>query len=136
MATNKKKISYTIRQKKKLRLRKRISGTAECPRVCVYRSSKHVYAQIVDDVNRKTLASASTLEKDVLSRVKDAPEEMCPNDSRSTKSVAAAHAVGLIIGSRAKENGIEKVVFDRNGYLFHGRVRAVAEGARSAGLNF
>ena len=136
MAMNKKKIRYTIRQRKKYRLRKKISGAPGCPRVCVYRSAKHTYAQIIDDTSGKTLASASTLEKDVLDKLGEAPEDLCPNDARSNKSIAAAHAVGLVVAERAKKEGCEKAVFDRNGFIFHGRVKAVAEGARKGGLNF
>lgn len=136
MATNKKRIRHTIRERKKYRLRKKITGSQACPRVCVFRSAKHTYAQIIDDVSGKTLASASTLEKDVLDKVGGTPEELCPNDARSKKSIAAAHAVGIVVGERAKKEGLEKVIFDRNGYVYHGRVKAVAEGARQAGLNF
>lgn len=109
-----------VRQKRHGRVRLKISGTAECPRLNVFRSNKNIYAQIIDDVAGVTLVSASTLDKEV---------------SGETKTDAAT-AVGALIGKRATEKGIKKVVFDRGGYLYHGRVAALADAARENGLEF
>jgi large subunit ribosomal protein L18 len=109
------------RDKIKKGIRKRISGSAERPRLSVYRSNKGIYAQIIDDVAGKTLVSASSLSKD-----------FSATGSKSDQSVA----VGKLIAEKAKAAGIEAVVFDRNGYLYHGRVKQLAEGAREGGLNF
>ena len=109
------------RLKRHKRVRAKISGTPECPRLDVFRSAKHIYAQIIDDVNGVTLASASSLDKAI---------------EGYGGNVAAATAVGKLIAERAKAKGIENVVFDRGGYLYHGRVQALAEGAREGGLNF
>ncbi|WP_295767663.1 50S ribosomal protein L18 [uncultured Mucilaginibacter sp.] len=102
-------------------IRKRISGSAERPRLSVFRSNKGIYAQIIDDVAGKTLVSASSLSKDFSS-----------DGSKGEQSVA----VGKLIAEKAKAAGIESVVFDRNGYLYHGRIKQLAEGAREGGLNF
>ena len=107
------------RLRRRRRVRGKISGTAECPRLNVFRSAKHIYAQIIDDVKGVTLVSASTVEKDF--------EGFGGNKD-------AAKKVGQIIGKRAIEKGIEKVVFDRGGYLYHGRVAELADGARESGL--
>ena len=104
------------------RVRGKISGTPECPRLDVFRSAKHMYAQIIDDVNGKTLCAASTLEKDF--------------SGKSTGNAEAAKAVGQMIADKAKKLGIENVVFDRGGFIYHGRVKALAEGARENGLKF
>ncbi len=112
------------RIKRKLRIRKKISGTAERPRLCVYRSLNHIYAQLIDDENGKTLCSASTVEKSLKEGLK------------STKSKEAAELIGKTIAERAIKNGIDKVVFDRNGYLYHGRIKVLADAARAAGLKF
>jgi large subunit ribosomal protein L18 len=112
------------RERRKLRIRQRIAGDAERPRLSVFRSAKHIYAQAVDDALGKTLAHASTLSRDV--RV--AAEE----DSK----LDAAKKVGQTIAKLLLEKGVDKVVFDRNGYLYHGRIRALAEAAREAGLKF
>jgi large subunit ribosomal protein L18 len=105
-------------------MRKSIAGTTEQPRLCVHRSSRHVRAQIVDDQTGSTLVSASSLDKEVRSAIKGGG------------NVAAAKVVGKIIAERAKAKGIENVVFDRGGYQYHGRVQALAEAAREAGLKF
>ena len=107
-----------------MRMRNKISGTAERPRVNVYRSSKHIYAQVIDDTKGVTLVTASTLEEAVKEQVK------------STGSTEAAAVVGKLVGERAKEQGIESVTFDRGGYIYHGQVKSRAEGLREAGLNF
>lgn len=114
----------TIRQKRHRRVRRNLSGTAEAPRLNVYRSLNHIYVQVIDDTKGVTIASASTMEKAIKEKVAD-----------MTK-VEAAKVVGQMAGERAKAKGVEKVVFDRGGYLYTGRVKAVAEGAREAGLNF
>ena len=114
----------TERQRRHARVRKKISGTAETPRLNVYRSLNHIYVQLIDDVKGVTLCSASTMEKDVKAEIKD-----------MTKT-EAAKAVGKRAAAKALANGIKKVVFDRGGYLYTGRVQAVADGAREAGLNF
>ena len=111
-----------VRMKRHLRVRNKVSGTAECPRLNVYRSTNHIYAQIIDDVAGVTLVSASTIAKDV-------------NGKAKTKSEAAT-AVGTCLAEKAKAKGIETVVFDRGGYLYTGRVKALADGARAAGLKF
>ena len=110
-----------MRLKRHIRVRGKISGTAECPRLNVFRSNANIYAQIIDDVNGVTLASASTLDKDF---------------EGATGNVEAAKKVGAMVAERAKAKGIEVVVFDRGGYIYHGRVAALAEGAREAGLKF
>ena len=112
------------RQRRKLRIRHKVSGTAERPRLTVFRSLKHIYAQVVDDVDGKTLAHASTLSKDVKGAVAD-----------DTKKDAATK-VGEAIAKQLKAKGVTKVVFDRNGYMYHGRIQALADGARKAGLEF
>lgn len=112
------------RQRRRLRIRRRLSGTAQRPRISVFRSHQHTYAQIIRDDSGHTLVAASTLDPELRGKFK------------STKSVEAAYAVGLLLGRRAKEAGLTEVVFDRGGYPYHGRVKAVAEGAREAGLKF
>ena len=119
-----KKDRKEIREKKHKRIRLHLKGTADCPRLCVYRSNKHIYAQIVDDDAQKTLASASTVEKSVKAELE------------RTDDVAAAAYVGRVIGRRAVDLGIKEVVFDRGGYVYHGKVAALADGAREAGLDF
>ena len=106
------------------RVRKKVFGTAERPRLCVYKSLKYIYAQIIDDEKGHTLVAASSLEPEIKSRL------------TSTKSIEAAQYVGKVIAERAKEKGITKVVFDRGGYPYHGRVKALADAAREAGLEF
>ena len=112
------------RLKRKKRIRKKLIGTENRPRLCVFRSAKHIYAQLVDDSVGRTLVAASSMEKDV----RQAPE--------TTNKIAVANTVGKIIGQRALEKGVKQVVFDRNGFLYHGRIKAVSEGAREAGLKF
>ena len=118
-----KRISGEIRRKQRVRtqLRKQANGRM---RLSVHRSGKHIYAQLIDDKSGVTLAAASTLDKELRASVKNGA------------TVDAAKAVGLLIGKRAKEKKLEHVVFDRGAFLFHGRVKAVADGAREAGLNF
>ncbi|NMA35013.1 MAG: 50S ribosomal protein L18 [Clostridiaceae bacterium] len=113
-----------IRQRKHERVRKRISGTPERPRLNVFRSLKHIYAQIIDDTTGSTLVSASTVDEALKGKL----------NSGSNKE--AAREVGKLLARKALEKGITKVVFDRGGYLYHGRVRELAEGAREGGLEF
>ena len=110
------------RLKRHDRIRKKISGTSEKPRLCVYRSLKHIYVQIVDDSTGNTLVAASTLDKEL--------------KGNSGGDLKAAEAVGKLAAQKAVEKGIVDVVFDRGGYLYHGRIKALADAARSAGLNF
>jgi large subunit ribosomal protein L18 len=112
------------RLKRKKRIRKHLVGTQERPRLNVFRSSKHIYAQIIDDEQGHTLVAASSLEK----VVKEQPE--------FENKIAAAGFIGKLIGERAIKKGLKKVVFDRGGFLFHGRVKAVSDGARESGLDF
>lgn len=112
------------RQRRHDRVRKKVSGTAETPRLSVYRSLNHIYAQVIDDVKGVTICSASTLEKDVKAAIKD----MTKTD--------AAKLVGKTVAEKAAKKGVKEVVFDRGGYLYTGRVQALADGAREAGLNF
>ena len=109
------------RAKIKRRIRKKISGTAMVPRLSVYRSKKQIYAQIIDDISGKTLASAASLKNEAAQKV---------------AKLNQATMVGKLIADKAKKAGIETVVFDRNGYLYHGRVKSLAESAREAGLKF
>jgi len=110
------------RKKRHMRIRKRLVGSAVRPRLNVFRSSKHIYAQLIDDTTGNTLASASSLDKEL--------------GLKYGGNVEAAAAVGELIAKRAKEKGLTEVVFDRGGYLYHGRVKALAEAAREAGLQF
>ena len=110
-----------MRLKRHVRVRGKISGTPECPRLNVFRSNANIYAQIIDDVAGVTLVSASSLEKTFTEKGSDK---------------AAAHAIGKLVAERAVEKGITSVVFDRSGYVYHGRIKELAEGAREGGLNF
>lgn len=112
------------RARRKLRIRRKISGKSERPRLSIFRSGRHVYAQVVDDVDGKTLAAASTLSRDLKGSLE--------NDNKTD----AAKKVGALIAKICLERKIDKVVFDRNGYLYHGRVKALADAAREAGLQF
>jgi large subunit ribosomal protein L18 len=122
MIQNKK---YDRWKKKKASIRKRVTGTPERPRLTIYRSAKHVYAQIIDDTSGKTLVSASTISKDLREELKAVKSEM-----------EVCKLVGKYTAKRALEKKIQNVVYDRNGYLYHGRVKAVADGAREGGLKF
>jgi large subunit ribosomal protein L18 len=113
-----------LRKKKHLRIRNKISGTTERPRLNVYRSNKNIYAQIIDDVNRITLVSASTV------------EAALKNDVKYGGNKEAAKEVGKLLAQRAVEKGVKLVVFDRGGYIYHGRVKELADAAREAGLEF
>ncbi|MBR3103475.1 MAG: 50S ribosomal protein L18 [Lachnospiraceae bacterium] len=113
-----------VREKKHLKIRNRFSGTAERPRLAVFRSNNHMSVQVIDDSAGKTLVAASTMEKDIKAKLE------------KTNNVEAAKALGEIIAKRALDKGIETVVFDRGGYIYHGKVAALAEAAREAGLQF
>ena len=119
-----KKNSNVARKKRHLRVRKNISGSAERPRLNVYRSLNHIYAQIIDDVAQNTIVSASTLDEELKSKL------------NGTGNKEAAKAVGALVAKRAIEKNIKNVVFDRGGYIYHGRVKELAEAAREAGLEF
>jgi large subunit ribosomal protein L18 len=135
MATQGKKVAKTARQKRKLRIRQRVEGTVGRPRLSIFRSAKHTYAQVISDVDSKTIASASTLDEQVKSTITKLAKDAKDGKS-SSKSVCAARAVGLVLAERAKAAQVGQVVFDRNGFLFAGRVKALADGAREGGLNF
>ena len=113
-----------IRAKKHMKIRNRFSGTAERPRLAVFRSNKHMYAQIIDDVAGNTLVSASTTEKDIKAELEN------------TDDVAAAAYLGTVIAKRALEKNITEVVYDRGGFVYQGKIKALAEAAREAGLQF
>ena len=119
-----KKSRSEVRVKKHKKLRNRFSGTTECPRLAVLRSNNHMYAQIIDDTVGNTLVSASTLQKEVKANLE------------KTNDVNAAAYLGKVIAERALEKGIKDVVFDRGGFIYHGKVQALADAAREAGLNF
>ena len=119
-----KKSRAEVRTKKHSRMRNRFSGTAERPRLSVFRSNNHMYAQVIDDIAGNTLVSASTLEKDVKAELE------------KTNNVEAAAYLGTVIAKRALEKGIKTVVFDRGGFIYQGKVAALAEAAREAGLEF
>ena len=117
-------IRHQARLKRKKRIRKKIHGTPQRPRLSVFRSARHIYAQIIDDTAGRTLTAASTVNQ----KAKDAP--------KFKNKVAAANFIGKLVGERALNQGIKEVVFDRNGFLYHGRVKSLSEGARKAGLIF
>lgn len=116
---------YDRWRKKKASIRKKVFGTPECPRLTIYRSAKHVYAQIIDDTTGKTLVSASTVSKELREELKGV-----------TSTMEVCKLVGKYAAKQALERKIQQVVYDRNGYLYHGRVKAVADGAREGGLKF
>ena len=119
-----KKSRQEVRVKKHMRIRNRISGTAERPRLAVFRSNNHMYAQIIDDTVGNTLVAASTVEKEVKAELE------------KTNNVDAAAYLGTVIAKRAIEKGIDTVVFDRGGFIYHGKIAALADAAREAGLKF
>ncbi|MEW6614724.1 MAG: 50S ribosomal protein L18 [Thermodesulfobacteriota bacterium] len=118
------KLKELSRIKRKKRIRKKIRGTSERPRLCVFRSSKHIYAQVIDDTTGRTITSASTLSKEIRDGLKD------------SGNIEAAKKVGELIAKNSLDRDIKKVVFDRNGYLYHGKVKALALLAREKGLEF
>jgi len=111
------------RSRIRMRIRKKISGTAERPRLAVYRSNKQIYVQVIDDLNKVTILSASSKEKEIASRT-------------GVRKTEQANLVGKLLASKCKEKGIENVVFDRSGYKYHGRVKSLADAAREGGLKF
>ncbi len=117
-------VKKEARLKRKQRIRKKVAGSQERPRLSVFRSSKHIYAQVIDDVLGQTIVAASTMEK----AVKD--------KSDFENKVSKASYIGKLVAERAKEKGVSNVVFDRNGFMYHGRVKALSDGARDGGLNF
>ncbi|MBF0117581.1 MAG: 50S ribosomal protein L18 [Desulfobacterales bacterium] len=119
-----KNLREEMRLNRKNRIRKKVFGTSERPRLTVFRSLKHIYAQIIDDSKGHTIVSASTVEENIKQKVE------------KEKNIAKAVVIGKLIAQRALEKGVKKVVFDRNGFLYHGRIKAVSDGAREAGLNF
>ncbi len=112
------------RQRRHIRVRKKITGTAERPRLCVFRSLNHIYAQVIDDMKGNTLISASTLDAEL------------NKDSKGKKKTGRAEQVGLLVAKRAVEKGIKQVTFDRGGFKYQGRVKALADAARKGGLKF
>jgi large subunit ribosomal protein L18 len=110
------------RQRRKASIRKKVNGTSERPRLSVFRSSKHIYAQVIDDLKGTTLASASSMEKEMR--------------EKTGANIDAAKAVGKLLAERAVKNGVKEVVFDRGSYLYHGRIKALADAARESGLSF
>lgn len=121
---DKAKAKRLARRRRHARVRKRVHGTQERPRLCVFRSLKHVHAQVIDDTQGHTLVAASTLDPEVRGRLSDKDK------------TAQAEVVGEVLAKRALEAGITRVVFDRGGYLYHGRVKGLADAARKAGLEF
>lgn len=119
-----KKSRTEVRENKHRKIRNRFSGTAERPRLAVFRSNNHMYAQIIDDTVGKTLVAASTVEKDVKAQVE------------KTNNVEAAATLGTVIAKRALEKGVKTVVFDRGGFIYQGKIKALADAAREAGLEF
>ena len=117
-------LKQQTRLKRKKRIRKKINGTSERPRLCVFRSAKHIYAQVVDDSNGRTIAAAGSVEEKIKAQ------------SELKGKISIASLVGQSVGERAIKQGVQKVVFDRNGFLYHGRIKAVSDGARKAGLSF
>lgn len=113
-----------LRERRHLRVRKKVNGTPERPRLAVFRSEHHIYAQVIDDTQGRTLVAASSLDPGV------------KGEHKYGGNVNAAKAVGKLLGERAKEKGVARVVFDRGGFAYHGRVAALADGAREAGLEF
>jgi large subunit ribosomal protein L18 len=115
---------HELRVQRHRRVRKKVTGTSQRPRLAVFRSLHHIYAQVIDDTEGHTLAAASTLDPDLRKALKTGGD------------IEAAKAVGKLVGERAREKGVQKVVFDRGGFMYHGRVQGLAEAAREAGLQF
>ena len=124
---DKNKNKKTSRLKRQLRIRKKVRGTPEKPRLTIYRSARHIYAQLIDDSTGKTITGVSTLTKSLQEQIAAA---------KGKGKVELSHLVGKEVARMAKEKQIEQVVFDRNGFIYHGRVKAVADGAREGGLKF
>jgi len=122
---NQKSKKQAMRARRKLRIRKRVNGTADCPRLAVFRSLKHVQAQIIDDTSGRALLGVSSSAKNLQDHLGDAKGKC-----------AQSREIGKLLAAKAKEAGISRVVFDRGGYIYHGRIKALAEGAREGGLEF
>jgi large subunit ribosomal protein L18 len=120
----KKKNKNELRLKRKIRIRKKLSGTEERPRMCVYKSEKHIYVQIINDESATTLVAASTNDKELKGKIE------------KTWNIEAAKQVGKLVAERAKAKGISKIAFDRSGYKYHGRIKALADASRESGLEF
>lgn len=119
----------TARTKRHFRIRKKVAGTTARPRLCVFRSTKHIYAQVVDDSLGTTIASACTL-------LKNLPEVKAEEDKPDSHKIQQAKAVGKLIAMKLQEKGCESIVFDRGGYIYHGRIAALADGVREGGIKF
>ena len=117
------------RRRRQERVRKKVTGTSDRPRLCVFKSSKHIYCQLIDDIHGHTLAAASSLSAFFQERVQG-------SEGVSSGNVNGAKIVGKLVGEQASIKGVTQVVFDRNGFIYHGRVKALADGAREAGLEF
>lgn len=129
-----KELKKEARIKRKKRIRKKVFGTEERPRLTVFRSAKHIYAQAIDDGSGRTIAQASSLETAINEKCQTGDE--AENEAKVSKKVFMSMTVGKTVADRLMEKGIQKAVFDRNGYMYHGRVKAVSDGAREAGLDF
>ena len=114
-----------VRKRKKMHIRKKLSGTADCPRVSVFRSARHIYAQAIDDDVGKTITSVSSLEKDTKEKIEG-----------YTGNKKAASIAGKVFGEKLKKKGVTKIVFDRNGFLYHGRIKSLADAIRETGIKF
>ena len=140
MAIGSKKVKRTARDRRKFRIKKALVGRTQRLRLSVFRSNKFTYAQIICDAESKTLLTVSSRDAEVISEAKNVAAELSKESeakkTASTKSVAAAFALGKILAKKAAEKQLSEVVFDRNGFLYHGRVKAVADGAREGGLKF
>jgi large subunit ribosomal protein L18 len=134
------KTKEDIRRRIKNRIRKKIAGTPQRPRLAVFRSQTHIYAQVIDDEAGRTLCSASSLDGDyqgtVDGKAKDKEKSKSKAKVKRGGNVSAAKAIGLLIASRAKDKGVDTVVFDRGGFHYHGRIKALADAAREGGLKF
>ena len=135
MSNRQLKIKEKRRVRSKYKIRKKVSGSDLAPRISVFRSSKHIYAQAIIDDTNNTIATASTLDDTVVKQIATIKAEAAINESKSTKSITAAKAVGIAIAEKLKAKGIERAVFDRNGFKYHGRIKSLADGIREGGLN-
>lgn len=136
MSVNKVRKKEKSRIRTKLRIRRKIQATASKPRMSVFRSSRYTYAQVIALTGEETIVSASTRDADVQEAQKRVAKEGVASEATSTKSVIAAKALGMVIAEKLQAKNIDEIVFDRNGFLYHGRIKAVADGAREAGLKF
>lgn len=130
------KIKQKNRNRRHKRVRGKISGTSKRPRLCVFRSSKHIYAQLIDDENNRVLSSASDLKLKKMGRKKSSSTKATEDKKELSRKLVLGFEVGKLIAKKAKELKIEEIIFDRGGYKYHGRVKSLAEGAREGGLKF